>query len=235
MGTRLFVGNLPYDATEEALRACMEGAGPVARVSVMRDRETGRSRGFAFVDMGSEEGARRAIEQLDGASLAGRRITVKEARPPEEGARPPLRDRREGAPPLSAPRPREGEAAPRVSSWSSDERAPASAAGSGMLPRSPRPAGWGQREGGDQDSPAGGERRGAKRRDGPAKTSDWDRPRRGRPRDMVPPPAKHRLRAWEIEEDEEDLDFDLSDWGGPEPEPEEDVPPGDAAGPEQAP
>ena len=80
------MGNLPYETMEQDLEALFGEAGQVEIVSVMRDRMTGRARGFAFVEMASEEDAQKAITQLNGHQLGGRALTVNEARPQE--ARP---------------------------------------------------------------------------------------------------------------------------------------------------
>jgi len=80
MSTKLYVGNLPYETTESAL---FEGAGQVAGINIVRDRATGRARGFAFVEMGDAEAARRAITELDQHSYGGRNLMVNEARPME--------------------------------------------------------------------------------------------------------------------------------------------------------
>jgi len=86
MSRKLFVGNLPYETTEQDLEALFGQAGPVETVSVMRDRMTGRARGFAFVEMASDDAAQKAITQLNGHQLGGRALTVNEARP--QAARP---------------------------------------------------------------------------------------------------------------------------------------------------
>ena len=86
MSRKLFVGNLPYETMEQDLETLFGEAGQVETVSVMRDRMTGRARGFAFVEMASEEDAQKAITQLNGHQLGGRALTVNEARPQE--ARP---------------------------------------------------------------------------------------------------------------------------------------------------
>jgi cold-inducible RNA-binding protein len=79
MGKRLYVGNLPYSATEADLRDAFSQAGEVAEVKMMLDRETGRPRGFAFVEMATEADASKAIENLNGRDLGGRTLTVNEA------------------------------------------------------------------------------------------------------------------------------------------------------------
>jgi RNA recognition motif-containing protein len=81
LNTKLYVGNLPYETTEQDLQALFEGMGPIARITVMKDRDTGRARGFAFVEMNSEDGARRAISELDQQPYGGRNLTVNEAKP----------------------------------------------------------------------------------------------------------------------------------------------------------
>jgi RNA recognition motif-containing protein len=81
MSTKLYVGNLPYETTETDLQALFEGSGPVATVSIVRDRATGQARGFAFVEMADAESARRAISELDKHPYGGRNLTVNEAKP----------------------------------------------------------------------------------------------------------------------------------------------------------
>ena len=80
---KLYVGNLPFQTTESDLEELFATSGDVASVSVMRDRETGRARGFAFVEMASDEGATRAIETLNNTSYGGRTRSGNEARPQE--------------------------------------------------------------------------------------------------------------------------------------------------------
>jgi len=77
---RLYVGGLPYQTTEHDLINLFEQVGQVTEVSVITDRETGRSKGFGFVEMGGEQAARSAIERLNGTLLGDRTITVNEAR-----------------------------------------------------------------------------------------------------------------------------------------------------------
>jgi RNA recognition motif-containing protein len=86
MSRKLFVGNLPYETMEQDLETLFGQAGQVETVSVMRDRVTGRARGFAFVEMASDEDAQKAITQLNGHQMGGRALTVNEARP--QAARP---------------------------------------------------------------------------------------------------------------------------------------------------
>lgn len=82
MGRKLFVGNLPYETVEQDLESLFAQAGEVETVTVVRDRMTGRARGFAFVEMKDDEGAQKAIADLHGKQLGGRALTVNEARPP---------------------------------------------------------------------------------------------------------------------------------------------------------
>jgi cold-inducible RNA-binding protein len=83
MNRKLYVGNLAFSTEERTLEGLFAEAGPVQSVRVMRDKATGQSRGFAFVEMESEEGARAAIEKFNEAQVDGRRLTVNEARPQE--------------------------------------------------------------------------------------------------------------------------------------------------------
>ena len=78
---RLFVGNLPYKGTEEELKAHFEQAGAVTSASVITDRQTGRARGFGFVEMADDDGTKKAIETLNGKDFQGRELVVNEARP----------------------------------------------------------------------------------------------------------------------------------------------------------
>ena len=82
-GVRLFVGNLPYTATNAELEKLFAESGKVVSVSIMTDRATGQSKGFAFVDMGSKDEAAAAIKRFDGREALGRILKVNEARPPE--------------------------------------------------------------------------------------------------------------------------------------------------------
>ena len=81
MSTKLYVGNLPYEATEDDLQELFATAGTVESVNVMRDRMTGRARGFAFVEMATDDDAQAAINQLNEKPFGGRTLTVNEARP----------------------------------------------------------------------------------------------------------------------------------------------------------
>ena len=84
MSTKLYVGNLSFDINENDLRDMLAAHGPVNEVSVIMDKVTGRARGFAFVTMATEEGAKAAIEGSANKELHGRKLAVNEARPREE-------------------------------------------------------------------------------------------------------------------------------------------------------
>jgi cold-inducible RNA-binding protein len=81
MNKRLYVGNLPYKTDEATLDALFSQAGPVESVHIMRDPESGRARGFAFVEMVNEQDAAKAIQQFHNSQVQGRALTVTEARP----------------------------------------------------------------------------------------------------------------------------------------------------------
>src|SRR3972149_1934090 len=81
MGRKLYVGNLPYDTGETQLQGLFAQFGQVDSVRVMRDMATGRARGFAFVEMGSDEEAQKAVTSLNETQFGGRSLTVNEARP----------------------------------------------------------------------------------------------------------------------------------------------------------
>lgn len=88
----LYVGNLPHSTTEADLRSAFAVYGQVDSVNIITDRDTGRARGFAFVEMGDSDGAEKAIAALNGSDMGGRAIQVNEARPkterPRGGGRP---------------------------------------------------------------------------------------------------------------------------------------------------
>lgn len=92
MSTKLYVGNLSYDTTEDSLRDYFSQAGKVSSAVIITDKYSGRSKGFGFVEMSSEEESKKAIETFNGQEFDGRNIVVNEARPREE--RP--RDNRRG-------------------------------------------------------------------------------------------------------------------------------------------
>jgi RNA recognition motif-containing protein len=83
MGKKLYVGNLPYTVDDQALQEAFQSYGTVASARVITDRETGRSKGFGFVEYEDDNAASEAIEKLNGQPLAGRAINVSEARPQE--------------------------------------------------------------------------------------------------------------------------------------------------------
>ena len=86
MGRKLYVGNLPYSATEEALSEKFAEFGAVESAKLIIDRDTGRSKGFGFVEMGSDAEAQAAIDGLDGQDYDGRPMKVNEAKPQEKRA-----------------------------------------------------------------------------------------------------------------------------------------------------
>ncbi|MCX8071085.1 MAG: RNA-binding protein [Candidatus Binatia bacterium] len=88
MGRKLYVGNLPFDATDADLQTLFSRVGQCESAAVIVDRYTGRSRGFGFVEMSSAAEAADAIQQLNGASFMGRNITVAEAREQNKAASP---------------------------------------------------------------------------------------------------------------------------------------------------
>ena len=79
MGTRLYVGNLPYSVTELELRDLFASLGTITEAKIVTDRDTGRPRGFGFVEMSTEDEAKKAIEELNGRDVQGRPLAVKEA------------------------------------------------------------------------------------------------------------------------------------------------------------
>jgi cold-inducible RNA-binding protein len=83
----LYVGNLPHSTTESDLRAAFEAHGAVEKVTVVTDRDTGRSRGFAFVEMSNAGEAEKAIAAMNGSDLGGRTLTVNEAKPKNDRAK----------------------------------------------------------------------------------------------------------------------------------------------------
>lgn len=84
MGKKLFVGNVPYNVTEDELKSAFSEAGEVASVAIITDKMTGRPRGFVFVEMATEEGAQKAIETMNGKEVGGRALNVNEAKPRED-------------------------------------------------------------------------------------------------------------------------------------------------------
>ncbi len=86
MAKKLYVGNLPYSANDESLKETFSAAGSVESANVIMDRMTGRSRGFGFVEMSTDEDAQKAIEMFNGKDMGGRALTVNEAKPMEARA-----------------------------------------------------------------------------------------------------------------------------------------------------
>ena len=84
MAKKLYVGNLSYNTAQDAVRALFEQVGEVEEVSLITDRDTGRPKGFGFVEMATEEAAQEAIRRFNGFTLDNRALTVNEARPREE-------------------------------------------------------------------------------------------------------------------------------------------------------
>src|SRR5947199_4131520 len=85
MGKKLYVGNLAYGLTDSDLQRLFEAHGTVQSAQVIMDRDTGRSKGFGFVEMGSDAEAQKAIDALNGTEVEGRNLTVNEARPKPDG------------------------------------------------------------------------------------------------------------------------------------------------------
>ena len=83
----IYVGNLSFDATEEDIRSAFEAFGTVDTVNIIKDRDSGRPKGFGFVEMASADEARKAIEAMNGKEFKGRAMNVNEARPKPEGGR----------------------------------------------------------------------------------------------------------------------------------------------------
>jgi len=85
MGKKLYVGNLPYSVSDSDLQQMFEGHGTVVSAQVIMDRDTGRSKGFGFVEMSSDAEAQAAVDAMNGKDINGRPLTVNEARPKPEG------------------------------------------------------------------------------------------------------------------------------------------------------
>lgn len=81
---KLYVGNLPYSATQQTLQDIFSKCGTVESINLISDRDTGRSKGFAFVEMSSNAEANKAIQEVNGSSIDGRQVKVNEARPQEK-------------------------------------------------------------------------------------------------------------------------------------------------------
>tara|TARA_B100000683_G_C12242318_1_gene453793 strand:- start:164 stop:424 length:261 start_codon:yes stop_codon:yes gene_type:complete len=84
MAKKLYVGGVNYDTTDDSLRAAFEQAGTVDSATIIMDKMTGRSKGFGFVEMSSDEEAQKAIDMFDGQEIDGRTVKVNEARPKKE-------------------------------------------------------------------------------------------------------------------------------------------------------
>ena len=109
MGRKLYVGNLPYDVDDGDLKLAFAQCGQVQEASVIKDRESGRSRGFGFVTMADDDGARAALSTWSGKALGGRPLTVNEAQDrPRSAGRPKPRPEPEVRPRGFSPPPKEG-------------------------------------------------------------------------------------------------------------------------------
>ncbi len=87
MGRKLYIGNLSYTTTDESLAEAFKQFGNVESAKIIMDRESGRSKGFGFVEMSTDDEAQKAVSQMDGQSVDGRNLKVSEARPQEGGPR----------------------------------------------------------------------------------------------------------------------------------------------------
>ena len=87
MSSKLYVGNLPFSISEDSLRELFADSGTVESVNIITDRDTGRSKGFGFVEMSTDEEAQSAIEKLNGEEMEGRSLKVNKAKPKESGGR----------------------------------------------------------------------------------------------------------------------------------------------------
>lgn len=200
MGKRLFVGNLPYNASAEDLRAFFGEIGEITDVHIVMDRETGRPRGFAFVSYARDEDASKAAETMNGKNFGGRPLVVNEARErgaPEPGGGPPRRP--------SGPRPPTGDRPPRREGGPpSGGGGPRSGPGGGF-----RPGGGGFRPGGPRPfvpEPSELPPTEDRRRLSPAKKKvDPDRERvpKTRPREEEDVKGGANWRQWIENEDEE--------------------------------
>ncbi|MEZ5990148.1 MAG: hypothetical protein R3F30_13725 [Planctomycetota bacterium] len=200
MGFRIFVGNLSHEAGEKDLRQAFSAFQGISDCRIILDRETGASRGFAFVEFQDEGEGRRAIQELDGADVLGRPIRLKEAQPQEGGGRGP-----------GGPRPGPG-------SRPVDRGPRRFAEGEDRPPRAPRPAR-------DGEDPAAGQPRtgddGRERRQRPApkdRRPEESRDRTARPHGRPPERERggaHNRFVYE-DEDEGDEDFELFEDEGDE-------------------
>jgi RNA recognition motif. (a.k.a. RRM, RBD, or RNP domain) len=182
MSVRLFVGGLSFTTSTDGLRDAFARFGPVQSAAVMTDRETGRSRGFGFVEMASEEEAERAISGLNGSQLDGRMIRVDRATPRGAGGPPRPRPAGGGFAPRPgggggfSPRPGGGGFGPRPGGGPGGQRFGAGGGGGGGGWTPPLPEGRG-----------GAGRRGARRPGGPGSGPDFGKgPRKGGPKRGAP-------------------------------------------------
>jgi cold-inducible RNA-binding protein len=171
MSVRLFVGGLSFSTSTDGLREAFARFGPVQSAAVMTDRETGRSRGFGFVEMGTDQEAEKAISGLNGSSLDGRMIRVDRATP--RGAGGPPRPRPAGSFAPRSDRPAGGGFAPR-SGGSGGGYPPRPGGGGGGGPRGGGGGGW------TPPMPEGrtGNRRGDRRAGPPGPGADAGRPKK---------------------------------------------------------
>jgi RNA recognition motif-containing protein len=176
MSVRLFVGGLSFSTSTEGLREAFARFGPVQSAAVMTDRETGRSRGFGFVEMANDQEAERAISSLNGSSLDGRMIRVDRATP--RGAGGPPRPRTAGGPPRPD-RPMTGGFAPRSGGGYGSRPG----GGGGGFAQRPGPGGWTP----PQPEGRGGNRRGARRAGPPTPGGDLARPKKSGGRKNLAP------------------------------------------------
>jgi RNA recognition motif-containing protein len=185
MSVRLFVGGLAFTTSTDGLRDAFARFGPVQSAAVMTDRETGRSRGFGFVEMASEQEAERAISALNGSSLDGRMIRVDKATPRGAGGPPrprpaggyaPRPDRPAGG--GYAPRPGGGGYGPRPGGGGGGPRV--GAGGGGWTPPAPEQGRGGNRRGDRRAGPPGpGGDQGRPKKPGGGRKSATPQDRRG--------------------------------------------------------
>jgi RNA recognition motif-containing protein len=227
MSFRVFAGNLAFQVTDEDLRQAFAAFGRVRFSRVILDRETGKSRGFGFVEMDDEESGRKAIAQLDGTDLKGRQLRLREAEPrqgPSGGEPRPGGPGRFEGPRRDGPGgDRRGPGGPPPSRFGSrpDSR-PGAARGGGPGRRDDGP---GSRGGSEVDRDRN--RRGDARRARPEEHREGSAPQQGRPQEKVRGGAKNRFRIDDEDGDEdinlfesyhEDEEYDLGDVEGVEVE-----------------
>lgn len=199
MAVRLFVGNLPYDASEDEIRAHFSTAGTVSNIFVPLDRETGKKRGFAFVEFPGPEEAQEAIRLFNNQPFKGRMLAVNEARAKE--SRPPG----PGGPPSGGPTYRSG---------------PPRAMGVGTRPFTPRPSGEGgggfmRSDPGAMDAPARGDRPNRKQFGPDAKPFRNRNPKGFRPeggKKVLKEKLGGQLYSMDDEEDDRSPDIEIDDF-----------------------